>query len=60
MSNKVKLYNQKNRTYCLFNGTINIKIFDPNSIKIDEKSHKISIFILHGISTNQIFEICKN
>ena len=40
MSNKVKLYNQKNRTYCLFNGTINIKIFDPNRIKIDEKSHK--------------------
>ena len=32
MSNKVKLYNQKNRTYCLFNGTINIKIFDPNNI----------------------------
>ena len=28
----------KNRTYYLFNDIINIKNFDPNNIKIDEKS----------------------
>ena len=40
MSNKVKDIDIKNRTYYLFNDTINIKSFDPNNIKIDEKSYK--------------------
>ena len=40
MSNKVKDIDIKNRTYYFFNDTINIKSFDPNNIKIDEKSYK--------------------
>ena len=40
MSNKVKDIDVKNRAYCFFNDFINIKIFDPNNIKIDEKSDK--------------------
>ena len=30
----------KNRTYYFLNDIINIKNFDPNNIKIDEKSYK--------------------
>ena len=40
MSNKVKDIDIKNRTYYFFNDVINIKIFDTNKIKIDEKSYK--------------------
>ena len=32
--------NIKNHTYYFFDDTINIKDFDPNNIKIDEKSNK--------------------
>ena len=46
MSNKVKDINIKNHTYYLFNDIINIKNFDPNNIKIDEKSYK-NIFIYY-------------
>ena len=38
MSNKDKDIDIKNRTYYLFNDIINIKNFDPNNNKIDEKS----------------------
>ena len=41
MSNKVKDIDIKNRTYYFFNDFINIKNFDLNNIKIDEKSYKI-------------------
>ena len=44
MSNEVKDINIKNRTYYFFNDIINIENFDPNNIKIDEKSH-INILI---------------
>ena len=37
---KVKDINIENHTYYLFNDVINIKNFDPNDVKIDEKSHK--------------------
>ena len=40
MSNKVKDISIKNHTYYFFHDIINIKIFDPNNIKIDEKSYK--------------------
>ena len=40
MSNKVKDINIKNHTYYFFDYIINIKDFDPNNIKIDEKSNK--------------------
>ena len=31
--------NIKNRTYYFFDDIINIKTFDPNNFKIDEKSY---------------------
>ena len=40
MSNNVKDIDRKNRTYYFFNNIINIENFDPNNIKIDEKSYK--------------------
>ena len=44
MSKKVKDMNIKNHTYYLFDDIINIKNFDLNNIKIDEKSYKNVIF----------------
>ena len=40
MSKKAKDVDIKNLTCYFFNGIINIKIFDPDKIKIDEKSYK--------------------
>ena len=40
MSNIVKDINIKNHTYYFFDDIINIKDFDPNNIKIDEKPYK--------------------
>ena len=40
MSNNVKGINIKNHTYYFFDDIINIKEFDPNNIKLDEKSYK--------------------
>ena len=40
MTNKVKDIAIKNQRYYLFNDIINIKSFDSNNIKIDEKSYK--------------------
>ena len=40
MSNKIKNIDIRNHTYYFFDDTINIKIFDPNDIKIHEKSYK--------------------
>ena len=40
MSNIVKDINIKNITYYFFDDTINIKGFDSNNIKMDEKSKK--------------------
>ena len=40
MSNKVKDISIKNHTYHFFDDIINIKKFDLNNIKIDEKSYK--------------------
>ena len=37
MSNKVKDIDMKNCTYYFFNDIINIKSFDPNNIKLNEK-----------------------
>ena len=39
-SNNVKDINIKNHTYYFFDDIINIKDFDPNKIKTDEKSYK--------------------
>ena len=40
MSNNVKDINLKNHTYYFFDDIINIKEFDSNNIKLDEKSYK--------------------
>ena len=40
VSNKVKDICIKNRIYYFFDYVINVKIFNPNNIKIDEKSYK--------------------
>ena len=40
MSSKVKNINIKNHTYYFFDDIINTKDFDPNNIKIDQKSYK--------------------
>ena len=40
MSNKFKAVDIKNRTYYFFHDMINIKNFDANDIKLDEKSNK--------------------
>ena len=44
MSNKVKDMDVKSHTHYFFNVIINIAYFNPNSIKIDEKSYKIIFF----------------
>ena len=40
MSYKIKYLDIKNHTYYSFDDIIHIKNFDPNKIKIDEKSSK--------------------
>ena len=51
MSNKVKDIDIKNRTYYFFNYINNIKIFDPNNIKIDKKSYKNILIYYIGYVT---------
>ena len=46
MSNKVKPLSMKNHTFYFLDDIINIKNFDPNNIKTDEKSYK-NILIYH-------------
>ena len=58
MSNKVKDTNIKNQTYYFFNGIVNIENFDPNDIKIDEKSFKNILIYYIGYVT--IKEYVKN
>ena len=48
MSNKVKDISRKNHTYYFFNDIIN---FDPNNIKIDEKSFKDILIYYIGYVT---------
>ena len=50
-SNKVKDINIKNTTYYFFNDIINIENFDPNNIKIDEKSYKNILIYYIGYVT---------
>ena len=60
MSNKVKYISIKNCAYYFFNDIVNIKNFDPNNIKIVEKSYKNFFFLLHWICNDQKLKICKN
>ena len=54
MSNKFKDISLKSHTYYVFDDIINIKNFDTNNIKTDEKSYKniliyyfLTLFITH-------------
>ena len=51
MSNKSKDRDRKNHTYYFFDDIINIKNFDPNKIKIDEKSYKDILIYYIGYVT---------
>ena len=52
MRNQVKDISLKDRTYYFFDNIINIKNFDPNSIKIDEKLYKnILIYYIGYVTT---------
>ena len=51
MSKKAKDIDIKNLTCYFFNGIINVKNFDPDKIKIDEKSYKnIPIYFIGYVS----------
>ena len=49
--NVIKDIDIKNRTYYFFDDIINIKIFDSNNIKIDEKSYKNILIYYFGYVT---------
>ena len=51
MSNKVRDIDIKTLAYYFFNDIINIKNFDPNNIKIDEKSYKNALICYIGYVT---------
>ena len=51
MSNIVKDVSIKNRKYYFFNDITNIKIFDLNNIKVDEKSYKNILIYCIGYVT---------
>ena len=51
MSNKVKDIDIKNHTHYFFDDIININNFDPNNIKIDEKSYKKILIYYIGYVT---------
>ena len=48
MSNKVKEIDIKNQTYHFFDDIVNVKNFDLDNIKIDEKSYKIILIYCIG------------
>ena len=57
MSNKIKDISIKSHTYYFFNDIINVKIFDQNNIKINEKSCKNILIYYPGERALQIFAI---
>ena len=59
MSNKVKDVDIKNCSQYLFNDIINVKNFDLNNIKIDEKSYKNIIMHYIGLNNDQRLKISK-
>ena len=44
MSNKVQDIGKRNHAHCFLDNISNIKNFDPNNIKKDEKSNKNIVF----------------
>ena len=58
MSNKVKDINIKSRAYYFFNDIIDIENFDPNNIKISEKSCKnILIYYIGYVTVKEYVKI---
>ena len=58
MSNKVKDINIKNKGYYFFNDIISRENFDPNNIKIDEKSYKnILIYYIGYVTIKEYVKI---
>ena len=54
----VKDVNIKNDTYYFFDNIINIKDFDPNNIKINEKSYKnILIYYIEYVAIKKSLKI---
>ena len=51
MSNKVEDIDKKTPTYYFLNDIISIKNFNPNNIKIDEKSYKNIVIYYIGYVT---------
>ena len=51
MCNKIKDIDLENHTYYFFDDVINIKNFDPNNIKIHEKSYKYILIYYIGYVT---------
>ena len=49
MSNKVKDISIKNYTYYFIDDIINIKHFDPNNVKTDEKLYKYKNILIYYI-----------
>ena len=60
MSNKVKKTGIKNQTYYFIYDIINIKNFDPNNIKVDEKSYKNILIYYIGYVTIEDSKYVKN
>ena len=60
MNIKIKDIDIKKHTHYFFDDIINIKNFDPNKTKIDEKSYKNVFIILNWIYDDQRFEIREN
>ena len=59
MSDKFKYINIKNHTYYFFDDIINIKIFDPINIKIDEKLYKNILIYYTGYVTIKYLKYVK-
>ena len=59
MSNKVKDINIKNQTYYFFDDIIDVKNFDLNNIKIDEKLYKNILIYYIGYVTIKDSEYVK-
>ena len=57
--NSINEINIKNRTYCFFCDRINIKNFDQNWLKADEKSYKIITIYYIGCATIKILSYLK-
>ena len=60
MSNKIKYINMKIHTYCFFYDITNIRNFDLNKNKIDEKSCKNIPFYYIGYVTIKDLKYVRN